>query len=364
VSRNQSLLAELLRENGYYCVAFTGGGALRLPGFEQGFHEYYWSENLGKVEETIVKGARWLESQPTEPFFLFMQTYETHWPLIRDTFCTGVPRGRLGDLSSGEPLLPPDMNHYTRLTREESLYVETAYDGSVHAACQSFVDLAIVMDELALWENSVVVVLSDHGEEFWDHFDLFAKHDHSSLYGELINVPFLIYRPGLPGTPLSIEVSTVDLVPTVVELLHVDAHSQWDGVSLVPLLNSHTVNRKIPILSLTTPEGPARQPRACIVRNGLKYIEPIGNPVDADRRSNENFYVENGKELYILNDDPFENSNRFEEDPVTAGVMSKHLHQGLADVIRSGGEAMQPIQRSIPSTLEDQLKALGYMEGK
>jgi hypothetical protein len=103
-----STLAEVLRANGYYCSAFTGGGVLRLSGFERGFHLYFCSEErnrrlgLGKVEDVFPRALEWLRDADVSPFFLFVHTYETHDPYIRDTFCRGLPHGRLGDLTQGE----------------------------------------------------------------------------------------------------------------------------------------------------------------------------------------------------------------------------------------------------------------------
>ena len=183
IPRGYRLFAEMLRTHGYYCAAFTGGGYLRTPGFEQGFHEYRWSRESGKAEDTFVPAASWLESAPIQPFFLFLHTYESHMPYTRDVLCKGLPSGRLGDLTQGEPLIPRASTVCSELTPAESLYMQAAYDGGVRVSCDATADFLLLLDEYDLWKDTVVVILSDHGEEFWDHFPIIRRAWPFAVFG-------------------------------------------------------------------------------------------------------------------------------------------------------------------------------------
>ena len=368
--RQYTTLAEVLRSHGYYCAAFTSGGSLCSPGLEQGFHEYhYCPRGEGKVEEVFPSVCDWLARKPSSPFFLFVHTYESHTPYTRDTFCRGLARGRLGDLSKGERLFPPDMDSWRRkeLSPAERTYVQAAYDGGVATACDATADLFRLLESLHLWSRSTVVVLSDHGEEFWDHSDRYACHLPSSVYGELLNVPFFLFTPHPTGrgmTQIDAPVSTVDLVPTVCDLLGIEPPPACDGVSLAPLLERKPLLREVPVLATNVWRESSMQRawsvrRACLISETRKYIEALedgygGGPKETDPYSRE-------PALYFLDTDPGERQNRLHETPEIAQMTADSLHAALE-------RAEKPLELGAPTSafspgadLREQLRLLGYM---
>lgn len=373
VPSSYTTLAEILRNEGYYCAAVTGGGPLRMSGFEQGFHDYYWTWWYGKAEKTVVPAIDWLKRQPfgESPLFLFLQTFESHAPYTRGTFCNGLEHGRLGDLKSGEKLMPNGFTVCSELTAEELLYVEAAYDGGVHHACRAVANLFEAMDELGLWDNTVVVILSDHGEEFWEHFPMFGDHGHS-LYGEQINVPFMLYDPDLtPGglQYVSDEVTNVDLVPTVLDLLGIDTALPFDGTSLRPLLQGQEIKRTLPILATLSVERSferAEISRACIIAKGKKFISPW---FDSDGGASENLpepedcrYYPPADELFSLDEDPAEGHNLFTVDTAAADTMKTLLYEAYRNALPPHAPetiSQQPVDLS--PDLRRQLEALGYV---
>lgn len=97
-------------------------------------------------------------------------------------------------------------------------------------------NLASVDDALnrlfvAAGPDALIVVLSDHGEEFFDHGDL--EHGHT-LYDELLRVPLIIRAPGLEPRHVAAPVSLLDVTPTVLDLLGLGGGT-WDGMSLADL---------------------------------------------------------------------------------------------------------------------------------
>lgn len=367
IPRSYTLLAERMRNAGYYCAGFTGGLFLRFRGFEQGFHEYSWTRVSGKVEHSFPQATQWVIDDRTDPFFLFLHTYETHEPLTRDRFCKNLPCGRLGNLSREEPLIPPNWRGWkcARLSREESTYVQAAYDGAVRTVCDATVDFLARFDELDLWENTVVLITSDHGEEFWDHFQGFSKHGHS-LYGELLNVPLLLYVPELSTKHLqsiSTEVSLVDVVPTLGELLGLELPEPVDGISLCPFLRGEKVGRSCPILATHHDANLQRTLRVCSITDGIKHIEPISIqniPTSSHRAC---FHWELERELYDLDRDPREQNNEAllkpdMADTLAAGTKAA-LAQSLAPMDLSSDASFVP---SLPHSLREQLKAVGYLE--
>ena len=177
------MMAEVLRDQGYYCISFTGGGYLRTPGFDQGFHDYYWTCALGKAEETFPQAMAWLKEEKIQPFFLFIHTFEVHTPYTRDILFGGLPPITLDEPGERRRLLMEGhrFDHAAALSPPESIYVQAAYDGGVRTACDATVELFELMDERGLWDQTIVVVLSDHGEEFWEHSSTFGHHPRTSL---------------------------------------------------------------------------------------------------------------------------------------------------------------------------------------
>jgi len=361
VPRGYTLLQERLRRHGYYCTAFTGGGQMRSVGFEQGFHEYHWSRKVGKIEDSFPQAEAWLESNRGELFFLFLHTYEPHAPYTRDLFCGGLPRGRLGDISAGELLVPPDsgLKNDTPLTDEEQVFVNAAYDSGVRVATDGVRDLLLSLDRLGLDGNTVVVILSDHGEEFWDHHQLFAQHG-QSLYGELLNVPLIVFDPENPARGLrriAETASTVDLVPTVLDLLGLPPGTETDGASLAPLLDGDragSFRRDLPVLASRLDKS------YCVIEDGTKYIRRLGpQPWLATEQGSP----VPGGELYRLTDDPRESRNLVAADP--------GLHREMDDLLqRSAGRALPPLdgeaaeREPVSPDLQRQLRALGYVDGE
>ena len=374
IASSYTTLSEILREQGYYCTAVTGGGPLRHSGFEQGFHDYYWTWWYGKAEETVIPATDWLKRRPfaESPLFLFLHTFESHAPYTRSSFCDGLEHGRLGDLMAGERLLPKGFHECSELTREESLYVEAAYDGGVHHACCAVANFFHAMDELGLWENTVVVILSDHGEEFWDHFPMFGDHGHS-LYGEQINIPFMIYDPDLGREglkPVETEASNVDLVPTVLDLLGIDSHLPFDGTSLRPLLQGKEIQRRIPIMATLAAEQSFESPeitRACVIVGGKKLISPW---FDSDSSSAKAFnepddcrYYPPAEELFLLGDDPEEGHNLNADTPALLKEMEILLQEAFSMALPADTpEPIVPQATGLSPDIRRQLEALGYVE--
>jgi arylsulfatase A-like enzyme len=228
------------------------------------------------------------------------------------------------------------------------------------------------MDELGLWENTVVVILSDHGEEFWDHFAAFGDHGHS-LYGEQINIPLMIYDPRLCREGLQMvqtEATNVDLVPTVLDLLGVESPLPFDGTSLVPVLQGKEIQRKIPIMATLATEQSFASPeitRACIVVGGKKFISPW---FDSDSSSAKAFhepddcrYYPPAEELFLLGDDPEEGYNVNADDSALSEEMKillqEAFHMALPAYVP---EPIVPHATGLSPDIRRQLETLGYVE--
>lgn len=270
------LLAEHLRDAGYTTQAFTGGGYLHPRyGLAQGFDGFrYWrdrrvdqsdDELLANVELTL----RWLETHADQPFFLFLHTYEVHGPLrARQPFYEEFGgRAESGQLRVEVPERRADEGfvrrsqlrwkqpeHQHDADADDSHAEESASEGGASAVvspeiASRFYDSSIAyfdrqlswvlaaLDRLDLTRRTVVVLTSDHGELLGEH----GVYNHYYLYDENLQVPLVLAVPGSDwaGRRVDAQVRTVDIVPTLLDVLGLPPAESADGVSLVDLAQGH-----------------------------------------------------------------------------------------------------------------------------
>jgi arylsulfatase A-like enzyme len=252
LSDDRVTLAEALAEAGYRTGAFTGGITLdpRI-GFDQGFELYDTSMyKLGSAQMGPM--LEWLGKEPGRPFFLFWHTFEVHAPYLRGRFLSPSRSGLQVDLARLTRMIPTDPSasfHESTervmaelLKRHDARTLETCselYDGGIAAADFWIGRLLELLLDRDLYDDTLIVVTSDHGEELGDHDPeaFYDKHGHSN-YEEVLRVPLVVKLPGSAhaGTRLQAVTSGVDVMPTVLEVAGVPGPAdQMQGESLVGL---------------------------------------------------------------------------------------------------------------------------------
>jgi uncharacterized sulfatase len=207
-----------------------------------------------------------------------------------------------GPEESVASLLPASVNYPPRsreLTERERRELVAAY-----YACISFVDaqVKVVLDavtELGLWDNTVIVLLGDHGYHLGEHGGLWHK---MSLFEESARVPLVIYAPGMKAAGQRCErlVELIDLYPTLVSLSGLPYRSGLDGIDLRPVLDDPSRPTKDAAYTMTTRgDSPAQ--------DHSKVMSYQGRSVRADRwRYTEWDGGKRGMELYDHENDPHE----------------------------------------------------------
>ena len=257
-------LAEAFREAGY---ATWGGSANGFSGRANNLHQGYevlherssleLPEGHPRSKTARILNDRllpWLEAHRDVPFFAFFHPIDPHSPYMPyrpyDTMWGAVDgesryeewreklrpsieeHRRNGGLPHTEDLeeLGIDPDDFNRLTLDW-------YDGSIRAADVEIARLLGKLEELGIARDTLVVFVSDHGEEFLDHEGGFHE---DNVYGELVNVPLVFRWPGgLPaGLVVGETVEVLDVAPTLLELARIGLPATWQGDSLVPLLRS------------------------------------------------------------------------------------------------------------------------------
>ena len=365
-----SPLAERLQRAGFRTAGFVANPlAATASGLDRGYDE------LERTKRTVPapQVGAWLDRTASEPFFLYLHSTEPHLPY-------SAPAAAFEQIGAVPPrdraALVRTLRRFRSLTRREaSVPLErrlalqrellaalrprqddllALYDASVADADANFGALLAEFEKRGLLDRSLVVVLSDHGEEMLEHDSLLHGQ---SLYGELVRVPMLWRLPGGAGGGRRIEtpVTLVDLVPTLLELLeHEEAgDAVFQGRSFAHLLTGEA--------------GDAAEPQVTSVRVEKEFDYATPAP-----RGDLNIAVihENWKgiwnvepdrfELYALDRDPGEREDLATAEPDRARELRAAVERWFLErpTVPGGPAPATPID---PGDLE-RLRVLGYVE--
>lgn len=191
-----------------------------------------WVDRRFRSGTEIVQSARRIiEDRRSQPLFLFVNFMDAHFPYLptdasRTALGIATPPVRFDDYES----LRKGLIEGTRvMTQSERTALVDLYDAALRDADASLGDLLEVTVNRAP-EEWIVIVTSDHGEEFGDH----GRLGHGlSTYQEQVHVPLVIHAPGVAAAVRLEPVSLTDIVPTVAALLDVRAPSDQDGKALL-----------------------------------------------------------------------------------------------------------------------------------
>jgi arylsulfatase A-like enzyme len=238
-------LSEVFQSGGYATGAVVSGPFLnRRFGFNQGF-DVYDDETVSFAEIndshqgvtsplTHGRAVELLEDFAGAPFFLFLHYWDVHYD-----YAPPAPYDKMFDPDyegtvSSENFIRNDKIHPDMDPRDLE-HVVALYDGEI-AYTDSY--LGKLFDELRRldqWDNTMIVVTSDHGDEFFEHGN---KGHRNTLYGELINVPLIVKFPQSRwgGQRIDSLVGIVDIAPTMLEVAGLPPQAESSGRSLKALL--------------------------------------------------------------------------------------------------------------------------------
>jgi len=255
LSQKYQTLAEILRENGYFCAGFTCNPRLGTEyGFGQGFDLYddytvpvlLKSVALESTEVDVNKTRtnhyindlviRWLQRVKQQPFFLFVHYYDPHWdflpPAPYDTMFDQHYKGTVdGRNVAKEPLFsnPP--------SEEDIRHIIALYDGEIRQTDSDVGEVLDILEKTNLMKNTIVIIVGDHGESFYEH----GHTSHHGLYEELIHVPMMMRIPQkIVKKKIPALVSQVDIMPTILDYAGISPSADIQGKSLKPLIEGST----------------------------------------------------------------------------------------------------------------------------
>ncbi len=238
-------LAELLKAQGYATGAIINAPYLKVRyGVGRGFDFYSMTPPEGRFADGTTRDAlEWIEHVPDRPFFMFLHYFDPHLPYAPpapyDTVFNSDYRGRLQKSYNPRRLPSYRVDHFKEMKAippEDWNQIKSLYDGEVAFTDEAIGELIEGLRDRRLLKETLIIFISDHGEEFFDHEGF--EHGHS-LYNELISVPMIFSLPGrLPERErIGRQVRLIDVAPTVLDLLGFGSHPDFEGVSLRPLLD-------------------------------------------------------------------------------------------------------------------------------
>jgi hypothetical protein len=234
-------LAEVFRRQGYRTAGFAEGGYVRGHfGFDRGFdhwYEYPGGASTEEVVNTFDRAAKYLEGLAQDDrFFVFVHTYTAHdpyWPPepYRSMFWPGAPPPD-SFFPAGPDLVA--VNRGNRLVSKDTVfYLEALYDGGIRFADTALEGFFAELARLDLFDDTLIIITSDHGEEFLEH----GKLVHEQIYHECLHVPLLVLHPEQrEARRIQQLAQLVARAPTLFDLAQVAHRPRVSGRSLVPAL--------------------------------------------------------------------------------------------------------------------------------
>ncbi len=355
---------EDLRDAGWRTAAFTGGGFVsEYFGFERGFDVF--REVQGKsvefapvdpnrrksgIEPIFAQARSWLRESGDEPFFLLVHTYEPHMPYRRRLYAEGLERGRLGETYEIVHLAMATQGELP-IGEPELAYIRALYDGGVATSDRHVGELLDALEELGLGDETLVVVTSDHGEDLGERVPLRPGSHGHALYDEQLLVPLILHDPtrDYPVSRVTAQVRTIDVLPTILEILGVGPAPGEHGRSLLPLMLGEEDEDRLAWIEI--PESKPMRLEAYVgIRTGREKL--IVRPSAAGE-----LWVG----LFDLDADAAERSNLADRNPALRSALDAEM-RGLHAGLRAEGVARY---RGVPGRSEkilEQLQALGYVE--
>jgi arylsulfatase A-like enzyme len=248
---------DLLIRSGRKAAAFTGGAGVQgRYGFGRDFDAYLDDRYFGGMDYSIPPALSWLDKNGSQPFFLFLHGYDVHgqYDLPESERSIGGYQGVLDGSKDEQAKLrekgleniaePGDPAHLRgTLNDADAAYLSDIYDAKVRTADERVGSFLTRLKTMGLYERSIIVLFSDHGDEFMEHDGV----DHgATLYQEQLHVAMMIRFPGY-GRRQDIQtpVRTLDLFPTIFDALGLDGPAAVDGTSLLPLLRGQTLSTPV-----------------------------------------------------------------------------------------------------------------------
>jgi arylsulfatase A-like enzyme len=331
-----TLTAERLHDRGYHCLGIqTNPWLTEEYGFHQGFDEYHYlkpkDEGAGSktayvpADQVVRFAVNHAARNSRRPLFLYVHFMDPHAPY---------------DPPAAVRPAPP--------TSEQALY-----EGEIRFLDQQLKELYRKLGELGMHQNTLFVLVSDHGEEFGEHGG--TGHG-QTLYGEVLQVPLILHGDPLDqfmdrgGETVSKMVRLIDVTPTLIDIAGAEPLEDLsDGRSVLPMINSWWPSDRPAFSQLGLNFDPKQQDDYF---ENYALTGPKGKIIINAKTGSE--------EYFHIGTDPREQTNLVEKPPRAARKLKRSLADYMARALRHRSADETPATDPEQENL-DQLRALGYI---
>jgi len=268
IAEGPDFISEILQRQEYRTAAVSGNYIVtHALNFDQGFETFneqchpwfHWRS----AECVTDEGIEWARRGLGEPYVLYLHYVDPHAryyapPPYREKFSRGYI-GNDSRIAGGETVEFETMYELSgkrvELPEEDIQYMTDLYDGEVAYVDDQIKRLVDTLKAGGMLDNTVIVITSDHGEEFTEHGMLGHR---LNLHGTLLNIPLIFWGNDLVPEGVSIDetVSIADISPTLIDMLGLDIPGNCWGRSLEPLWN-----------------GEVLEPRSCFAQRRQLYLD-------------------------------------------------------------------------------------------
>ncbi|MEN8165629.1 MAG: sulfatase [Acidobacteriota bacterium] len=346
-------LAEILATRNFKTGLFSANPYLKA-GFQQG----YGASEIDRMSATALNdlAIAWLRGLSGEPFFLHLQYMDLHLPVEPPPDFAALFAFEGDDMTQdevknwafgrGKDAVGADFEDYRR--RKVALN-----DGTMRYVDTEIGRLLLVLEELGVLSDTLIVVTSDHGEEFWQHAaeevemggdprNVYGIGHGHAMYEEIVRVPLVFSGPGITeGARSSATWSLLDVAPTLLDMLGLKAPAEMRGRSLAPILGLQGEAPEHWEALLI--ESPAYGPNSTVLVAGSHKLISRSDGIEL---------------VFDLEEDPGERRNLAASDPDTTEELRDQMSAMMA--LMGGAPSAEQLQADDETT--EQLRALGYVE--
>ena len=313
-------LAKILQKHGWNTAAFVSAFVFKRDiGFNQGFSVYDDQMPGGAGGESATRNAgvtvdhalAWLNKQPSQPYFVWLHLYDAH-----------------------QPYVPPPAEFQRQ-------YPSDTYDAEIAYMDQQVGRFLKAVKQKSPPQKTLVILLADHGESLGDH----GEYQHGIfLYDSTVRIAWVMTGPGIPGgVRVQQQARTIDVLPTILDLVGGKASSVVQGASLVPALYGKQVPTQYSYEETLYPKF------------AMNWA-PLHGIHTADW-----MYVRAPKpELYDLKSDPGELNNVIDSHPREYRELENQL-KILSQVGSDGTDKI--VSNQMDQQTMERLRSLGYVGG-
>jgi arylsulfatase A-like enzyme len=335
-------LPELLKRAGYKTTGYASCIYL-FPGYgyDRGFDQYLDVSRI-PAPALFQKAGDWLIEAKPEPYFLFLHFFDVHHPYTpRDEYLGMFESSYEGTVEGDNEHLTSVNEGTLELSDEDLRHLIALYDAEIRQLDDS---LGIFLDFIrakGFLDNTVIVITSDHGEEFLDHGNVLHTR---TLYDELLRVPLIITGTGIEaGAMIDQQVELIDIMPTILDLCGIRAPRGIEGSSLLALMGREAGDWE----QIAFAEADW---------DSIREIRDIYRAVRTGRYKYYHNRMTNEDRLFDLLNDPGEKVNILEKEPDVAKEHRDLLMKWMATK-RGNPKKINFIEKE-----GDLLRALGYLK--